>query len=108
MVTNVAAKNMNVQKSARASGAAVRRTDGWLATRARTDQAHVTVYSLHVLQKRIQNVIRSAKQGRLVSAEDLESVRAAMLGLWHDAHRLTPPGVPLSYEEFLGQPRRRG
>lgn len=91
-----------------ATGAPKRPSDGWLATRARTDEAHVTVYSLHVLQKRIQHVMRRARQGQPISAEDLENVRGAMLVLWHDAHRLTPPGVPLSYEEFKGQPRRRG
>jgi hypothetical protein len=84
-----------------------RQKDGWLTTRARTDEAHVTVYSLHVLQKRIQQVIRRTKQGQSATVQDLESIRNAMLALWHDAHRLTPPGIPLSYEEFQGEIRPR-
>ena len=67
----------------------------------------MTVYSLHVLQKRVQTVLRLAKQGVVPSIEDLETIRDAMLQLWHDAHRLTP-GVPPSYEEFHGSPQRRG
>jgi hypothetical protein len=68
----------------------------------------VTVYSLHVLQKRVQAVLRLAKQGIVPSIEDFGTIRDAMLQLWHDAHRLTPEGVPLSYEEFHGSPQRRG
>lgn len=73
---------------------------GWLSTRARTDLAQVTVYSLHTLQDRTQKLIRSHKQGHVVSAEDLQQIREAMLQLWHDAHKYTK-GVPLSYEDYL-------
>ena len=93
-------RRSRLAKPARLLGARRRTSAGWLATRARTDQAHVTVYSLHVLQKRVQNVIRSAKRGTAPSIKDLETIRKAVLRLWHDAHQLTPPGVPLGYEEF--------
>jgi hypothetical protein len=79
---------------------------GWLSTRARTDLAHVTVYALHVLQTRIQNVIRRSKKGHPPTLEELEGVRQSMLDLWHDAHRHTPPGVPLSNEQYQQQTRR--
>jgi len=78
----------------------VRASSGWLSTRARTDLAYVRVYSLHVLQKRIQGLVRRVRQGDQLKIEQLETVRQAMLTLWHDAHQYTPSGVPLSYEQF--------
>jgi hypothetical protein len=79
---------------------------GWLSTRARTDLAHVTVYSLHVLQKRIQGVIRRFKAGHQPTLDEWQGVRESMLALWHDAHRHTPRGVPLSYEDYQEQTGR--
>lgn len=76
---------------------------GWLSTRAKIDLAHVKVYSLHVLQTRVQTLIRRQKKGQMISAEDLQEIRSAMLRLWHDAHEHTPKGVPLSYEEYIEQ-----
>ena len=72
---------------------------GWLSTRARTDLARVTVYSLHALQKRTQAIVRHHRSGQPLSESAVEALRAAMLGLWDDAHRYTPKDVPLSYEE---------
>lgn len=72
---------------------------GWLSTRARTDLARVTVYSLHALQKRTQAIVRHHRSGQPLSESAVEALRAAMLGLWDDAHRYTPKEVPLSYEE---------
>lgn len=72
---------------------------GWLSTRARTDLAHVTVYSLHTIQKRTQAIVRRHRSGQPLSDSVVEALREAMLDLWHDAHRYTPKGVPLSYEE---------
>jgi hypothetical protein len=78
---------------------------GWLSTRAKMDLAYVRVYSLHLLQKRIQKIIRREKQGHVVSADDLQAIREAMLQLWHDAHEHTPMGTPLSYEQYIEQAR---
>jgi len=83
-----------------ASRSACCASSGWLSTRARTDLAYVRVYSLHVLQKRIQGLVRRVRQGDQLKIEQLETVRQAMLTLWHDAHQYTPSGVPLSYEQF--------
>lgn len=84
-----------------AASAGARERQGWLSTRARTDLASVTVYALHVLQERIQKVIRRRNQGHEVSADNLQSIREAVLALWRDAKRHTRNGVPLRYEDHV-------
>ena len=71
---------------------------GWLSGRARTDLARVTVYSLHVMQKRTQDLVRHYKTGEPIPERQVTALHDSMLELWHDAKEHTPEGVPLSYE----------
>jgi hypothetical protein len=98
--------SMKNRASAKPGVGAGRGRAGWLSTPARTDLAHVTVYALHVLKTRVQTVIRRSKQGHPPTLDELEGVRQSMLDLWHDAHRRTPPGAPLSNEQYQEQMER--